>query len=110
MWQKLQPARGELHRECRARCALTNRVADLSLTGFADDLLKKLLVHWKHESVESVVRHIGGLVDASLAQLQEQLMEGQFALNQDKTVILPWFSGAGAWTAMRRLQEVLGRR
>ena len=74
------------HAICYARCPLTNRLVDTSLTKYADDLVKTVVGPDKlshQRNLEGLIRR----AEASSLSLSESLQEHSYAQNTEKLVI-----------------------
>lgn len=101
-WQMMQAARGDgCHDVCRAKCVVTGEVVDS----------KKLVAPWlAGQSASEVVAQFEELIEGSLLSLSEELAPYGYALNSKKTVLLPSFQGARAWTAHKASSDKLGAK
>ncbi len=85
---------------CYARDPIRQLTADFSLTGYADDMLKKVL------------RKVANLDGWKLQVMRAQCLLGEraeplsYSQNAEKTVVIPVFCGPGVTTQLRQLRNV----
>ena len=101
-WQQALTRQDSTGMECYTRCLVTGRMTDLSFTGYADDLCKKVLAP---TNTFAELKEKAANTSRILAECSEKWGYSQ---NKDKEVALPVLLGKGSRAEIAELRRQAG--